>query len=619
MAAPFRKFLCSIVAPVLLLALNDAGTSLSQTTQPPRHTFTVTGKQFLADGKPYQIISGEMHYPRVPRAYWADRFQKAKAMGLNTITTYVFWNVHEPRPGVYDFSGQNDVAEYLREAQAAGLNVILRPGPYVCAEWELGGYPSWLLKDPTLVLRSTDPRYTAAVHRWFQRLGQEIQPLLLKNGGPIIAVQLENEYGSFGDDKAYLEGLKMELIVSGMGDTILYTADGPEQLPKGSLPELPAVINFGTGDAAGSFATLNRLRPDGPRMSGEYWAGWFDHWGSNHHETDGNKEAAELRWMLTQGYSVSIYMFHGGTSFGWMNGANSSGRDYQPDTTSYDYDAPLDERGEPRAKYFAFRKVIAETTATTPPPVPSPTQATVFPVATGTLTASLWRNLPTPKSSKTLLTFEDLDQSYGYVLYRTGLDAGEGGKLVIDGLHDYAQVYLDQRLVGALDRRLGTDTLNLPPQSNAATLDILVENSGRVNYTAAIRKERKGITGSVTLEGKPLEGWEIYSLPMKDPATLRFLPEPCNGPCFYQSRIDVAEPADTYFDTQTLHKGVLWVGCQALGRFWSIGPQFTLYAPGPWFRRGSNTITFFDLMGSSTDRLGTVAKPIFDATVSTQD
>jgi beta-galactosidase len=619
MATSLPRLLRTFAAPALLLALNSGEPLLAQVAAPPRHTFVVSGRQFFADGKPYQIISGEMHYPRVPRADWPDRFQKAKAMGLNTITTYVFWNVHEPRPGVYDFSGQYDVAEYIREAQAAGLNVILRPGPYVCAEWELGGYPSWLLKDPTLLLRSTDPKYTVAVHRWFQRLGQEIQPLLLKNGGPIIAVQLENEYGSFGDDKAYLEGLKKELIDSGMGDSILYTADGPELIPKGSLPELPAVINFGTGDAAESFATLDRLRPDGPRMSGEYWAGWFDHWGSNHHETDGSKEAAELRWMLTQGYSVSIYMFHGGTSFGWMNGANSSGKDYQPDTTSYDYDAPLDERGEPRAKYFAFRKAIAETTSTKPSPLPPSTHATTFAVAPEMRTASLWRNLPTPISSKKLLTFEDLDQAYGYVLYRTGLDAGQGGKLVLDGLHDYAQVYLDQKLVGTLDRRVGTNTLDLPPQANAATLDILVENSGRVNYTAAIRKERKGITGSATLGGRQLEGWEIYSLPMKDPGAVRFLPEPCEGPCFYQSRIDVTTPADTYFDTQALHKGMLWVGSQALGRFWSIGPQFTLYAPGPWFSRGSNTVTFFDLMGSSTDRLRTVDKPIFGATVSTRD
>jgi beta-galactosidase len=619
MAAIFPRILRRVVAAGSLFAVAWGARLLAQDAPQPRHTFVVSGDRFLADGRPYQIISGEMHYARVPRADWPDRFHKAKAMGLNTITTYAFWNVHEPRPGVYDFSGQNDIAEYIREAQAAGLNVILRPGPYICGEWELGGYPSWLLSDPNLILRSTEPHYTAAVHRWFQRLGKEVQPLLLKNGGPIIAVQLENEYGSFGDDKAYLEGLKQELIASGMGDSILYTADGPDLIPKGSLPELPAVINFGTGDAESSFATLERLRPNGPRMSGEYWAGWFDHWGSKHHETDGNKEAAELRWMLRRGDSVSMYMFHGGTSFGWMNGANSSGKDYQPDTTSYDYDAPLDERGEPRAKFFAFRKVIAETTGVAAPLVPPPTHAATFPIAAGMLTASLWRNLPVPTTSPTPLRFEDLGQSYGYVLYRTGLDEGQGGRLVLDGLHDYAQVYVDQQLVGTLDRRLGTDSLDLAAPAHAATLDILVENSGRVNYTAVIRKERKGITGGVTLAGKPLEGWEIYSLPMENPATLRFLPGPCEGPCFYQTQMEAAEPADTYIDTRALKKGMLWLGPHALGRFWSIGPQYTLYAPGPWLNRGSNSIVFFDLMGSSADRLGSLAEPVFGATVSTRD
>jgi len=601
-----------------LTAASDCQAQLAQTL-PAAHSFTVSGKQFLMDGKPYQIISGEMHYTRVPRAYWRDRLRKAKAMGLNTITTYVFWNVHEPRPGVFDFSGQNDIAEYIREAQAEGLNVILRPGPYVCAEWELAGYPSWLLKDRSLVLRSTDPKYTAAVTAWFARLGQEIKPLLLKNGGPIVAVQVENEYGSFGDDKSYLEGVKSELIDAGMGDTVLYTSNPPRDTANGSLPELPTVINFGTGDAAKGFAKLDRLRPDGPHMSGEYWAGWFDHWGGKHHETDGAEEAAELKWMLEQGYSVSIYMFEGGTNFGWMNGANSVGGNYQPDTTSYDYDAPLDEKGEPRAKFELFRKAITETTAAGPPALPKPAARAAFPVAPKMLTASLWRNLPTPTTSKTLLTFEDLDQSYGYVLYRTGLDEGDGGKLVLDGLHDYAQIYVDQELVGTLDRRLATDTLDIPRQTHAATLDILVENTGRLNFTSAIRTERKGLTGNVTLDGKQPKNWEIYSLPMDDLAHLRFLPEPCSGPCFFQTQMTVAHPADTYLDTRGLHKGMLWIGQQPLGRFWSVGPQFALFTPGPWLRTGSNPVTFFDLLGDASDNLKTSREPIFGAISSTRD
>jgi len=621
MPTPFRALLLCL--PLLTIGIPVSSQRVLASALAPdplsHHTFVVSGRQFLMDGKPYQIISGEMHYTRIPRAYWRDRLQKARAMGLNTITTYVFWNVHEPRPGLFDFSGQNDIGEFIREAQAAGLNVILRPGPYVCAEWELGGYPSWLLKDRSLVLRSTDPKYTAAVDAWFTRLAQEIKPLLLKNGGPIIAVQLENEYGSFGDDKSYLEGLKNELIATGIGDSLLYTADGPAELPKGSLPELPAVINFGTGDAHQAFAKLEQLRPDGPRMSGEYWAGWFDHWGDKHHITDGNEEAAELRWMLQQGYSVSMYMFEGGTSFGWMNGANSDGTNYQPDTTSYDYDAPLAENGEPRAKFFAFRKAIEDSTGVHPPKLPQEHAREAFPISPLTLSASLWRNLPTPVDSPTPLTFEDLNQSYGYVLYRTGIDAGDGGQLVLNGLHDYAQIYIDQQLVGTLDRRLGTDTLEIPRQNHTATLDILVENSGRVNFTKVIRTERKGLTGAVTLDGKAPRHWEIYSLPMDDLSRLRFLPEPCSGPCFFQSTLTVTKPADTYLDTRSLHKGFVWIGTTPLGRFWSVGPQFALYTPGCWLHPGRNTITLFDLLSDRTDTLKSTTEPIFSGSLATRD
>lgn len=279
----------------------------------PPKTFEVKGKSFLRNGQPHQVISGEMHYVRIPRAYWRDRLRKAKAMGLNTITTYAFWNAHEPRPGVYDFSGQNDIVAFIRDAQAEGLDVILRPGPYVCAEWELGGYPAWLLKDRKLVLRSTDPAYTAAVDRWLARLGQEVKPLLLKNGGPIVAVQLENEYGAFGDDQAYLRGLEASYKRAGFADGVLFTSNQGGDLAKGSLPNLPSVVNFGSGGAQSSVAKLEAYRPDGLRMVGEYWAGWFDKWGEEHHETDGKKEAEEMAYMLKRGYSISLYMVHGGS------------------------------------------------------------------------------------------------------------------------------------------------------------------------------------------------------------------------------------------------------------------------------------------------------------------
>src|SRR5579863_1540562 len=311
-------------------------------------------------------------------------------MGLNTVETYVFWNLHEPSPGVFDFSGQNDIAEFIREAQQEGLFVILRPGPYVCAEWEFGGYPAWLLHEPGMEVRSANPAFIAATSRWLHRLGQELAPLQSANGGPILAVQVENEYGSFGSDHDYMEQIHHLLVDSGFDKAMLYTADGADELANGSLPELPAVINFGSGEAKKEFAKLDKLRPNAPRMCGEYWDGWFDHYGDKHHVTDGAAEAAELRWMLEQGYSVNLYMFHGGTSFGWMNGANSNGTNYEPDTTSYDYDSPVSEGGELSPKFNLFRDVIRQATGIAPPEPPAPTPVKSRPDVELSNAASLW-------------------------------------------------------------------------------------------------------------------------------------------------------------------------------------------------------------------------------------
>lgn len=605
-----------------VLAFTAATSQHAQTQRGTVHTFTVSGRDFLMDGKPYQVISGEMHYPRIPREYWRDRLQKAKAMGLNTITTYAFWNLHEPRPGVYDFSGQNDLAAFMRAAQAEGLNVILRPGPYVCAEWELGGYPSWLLKDRTLILRSTNPAYHAAVQRWFQRLVTEVKPLLLKNGGPIIAVQVENEYGAFGDDLNYLRQVKEDMVHAGLGDGLMFTSNQASDLAKGSLPDLPATVNFGSGNAEASTAMLEKFRPNGPRMVGEYWAGWFDKWGEEHHETDGRKEAQEFQWMLEHGYSVSMYMFHGGSSFGWMNGADShTGKDYHPDTTSYDYDAPLDESGSPRYKYALLQQAIATATHTRPMSVPKASERRVFPIAAEKESASLWDNLPKPVRSETPLTFEDLDQNFGYVLYRSRLPAHAEGTLTINGLHDYAVVYVDRKRIGTLDRRLDQSTMTLPSGlRDGAVLDILVENTGRVNYSHAILTERTGITGTAMLDGTEIKGWEMFSLPMQNLSNLRFRSSACFGPCFFRTSMSVDHPADTFLDTRGLHKGQLWLDTHNLGRFWSIGPQFTLYAPGPWLHAGENPITWFDLEGDSqNETLTSVHDPVYGAVTHSRE
>lgn len=612
-----RKRISSILLSTLL-AYSGIQTWAIGSDLPPDHPspiFQADGDHFSLDGKPFRILSGEMHYARIPREYWRDRLKKARAMGLNTISTYVFWNLQEPKPGVYDFTGNNDIAEFIREAQQEGLYVILRPGPYVCAEWELGGYPSWLLKDRDLVLRSSDPKFMTPVARWFKRLGAELAPLQIGNGGPIIAIQVENEYGSFDSDHAYMEQIHHLLLDSGFTKAMLYTADGGDVLANGTLPELPAVVNFGQGDAQRSFALLAKFRPQSPRMAGEYWAGWFDHWGEKHQTTDAKKQADELTWMLSQGYSVNFYMIHGGTNFGWMNGANDNKGKYQPDVTSYDYDAPLNESGYPTTKYYAFRNIIAKTTGVAPPEIPKTPAAMTIPAFPLKDAASLWSSLPKPQVSKELLSMEDLDQSYGYILYRTKLEAASDGNLALEDLHDYARIYLDGVLVGSIDRRLGQTYLPLHISHSGVQLDILVENSGRVNYTKTIRGERAGITKQVLFAGAPVLDWEIYSLPMTDTGSLAYNTAACEGPCFYHATFSLTKTADTYLDTRKLSKGIVWINGKPLGRAWNVGPQDTLYLPAPWLKQGTNTVEVFDLDGKSGLTLEGLDHPILDGPV----
>lgn len=600
------------LATVFALLSAPANPRAQSAAAPAVHTFQANGNHFELDGKPFQIISGAIHYSRVPRAYWRDRLRKARAMGLNTVETYVFWNLHESSPGVFDFSGNNDISEFIREAQQEGLNVILRPGPYVCAEWEFGDYPAWLLRDPTMEVRSANPAFIAAVSRWFHRLGQELAPLQIGNGGPIIAVQVENEYGSFGSDHAYMEQIHHILIDSGFNKAMLYTADGADELANGSLPELPAVINFGTGDAKAEFAKFEKLRPNSPRMCGEYWDGWFDHYGEKHHTASGADEAAEFKWMLEQGYSVNLYMFHGGTSFGWMNGANSNGHNYEPDTTSYDYDAPVSEGGELAPKFFLFRDVIRKATGIAPPAPPDPTPVRTFEPVRLERSTSLWDNLPKPTQSNQTLSMEDVGQSYGYILYRTTIPHAQSGDLRIDEPHSYARIYLDGALVGSIDRRLNQSTLPLHVAHDNAQLDLLVENTGRVNFGHTIVHERAGITHQVLLSNTPLTGWQIYSLPMRDVSSLSYKPDKCSGACFYRATFAVDEPADTYLDTSSIGKGEVFINGQPLGRFWGVGPQGALYLPAPWLKKGENEVIVFDLDGQPDRTLNFLTQPKLD-------
>jgi beta-galactosidase len=572
---------------------------------------TIANGHFEFGGAPLQIVSGEMHYPRVPREYWRDRMRKARAMGLNTITTYVFWNLHEPKPGVFDFSGNLDVAAYLRTAQEEGLHVILRPGPYVCAEWDLGGLPAWLLADRSIVLRSADEKFLAPAERFLKRLGKELAPLQSTRGGPIIAVQVENEYGSFDNDKVYMGRIRDAIVAAGLNEALLYTADGPSQLPAGTLPDLPAVVNFGPGGAQQAFTALHAFRPDGPLMSGEYWAGWFDQWGQAHARTNGAQQAREIDWMLGQGGSVSLYMFHGGTTFGFMNGANLD-RTYRPQTSSYDYDSALDESGRPTPKYALFRDAIAKHfPALTLPDVPASPSPIAVPRFDLAESAALWPAVGRPVHSETIKTMEDVGQSYGYILYRTIIQGPKQGELVLTELHDYAVIFVNQQRVAVLDRRLNQNRTTIDLPAGPATLDILVENTGRINFKKDLRNERKGITESATLGGQALGGWDIYPLPMTDLSSAKFGKASTSAsPAFYRGRFDVTAPADTFLDLRGWEKGTVWVNGHQLGRFWNIGPQQTLYVPGPWLRRGANEIVVFDLGAATLHSIAGLAEPV---------
>ncbi len=573
---------------------------------------------FLLDGAPFQIISGEMHYPRVPREYWRDRLRKARAMGLNTISTYVFWNLHEPAPGRFDFTGQRDVATFIRTAAEEGLHVIVRPGPYVCAEWDLGGYPAWLLADPDIVLRSTDERFTRPAARWLMRLGRELAPLLSSRGGPIIAIQVENEYGSFDRDKAYLAWQRDALVRAGLDGALLYTADGGPQLPNGTLADLPAVVNFGEGEAEESFSRLAAFRPGGPMMTGEYWAGWFDQWGRRHSVTNAARQEAELAWMLERGYSVNLYMFHGGTTFGFMNGANLDRGRYLPQTSSYDYDAALNESGRLTPKYFAFREVIARHLQATLPPVPASDAPIAIPSIGLPATVSLWDVLPAAVHVERPRAMETFGQSYGYILYRTTVPGPARGDLVIGEVRDYVQVYLDGRLAGTLDRRLGGDRVPIDIPPSGARLDILVENSGRVNFTKALRDERKGIVQGVRLGDAELTGWDVYPLPMTSPPRAVPRTRSPGGPAFYQGTFRVPVAGDTFLDTRGWDKGTVWINGHHLGRFWSIGPQQTLYVPGPWLRSGTNDIVVFSLASPRRRTMQGLTAPVFATPAATR-
>jgi len=564
-------------------------------------TFATDNSRFLLDGKPFRILAGAMHYFRVPPAYWQDRLLKLRAMGLNTVETYVAWNLHEPKPGTFRFDAGLDLVRYLTVAAELGLHAIVRPGPYICSEWDLGGLPAWLLSDPAMRLRCSHPPYLQAVDRFFDALLPRLAPLQVAHGGPILAMQVENEYGSYGNDQAYLRHLVEAMRARGV-DVLLFTSDGPrdETLRAGTLPGILKTVNLASGVEA-ALGKLREYQPDGPLMVTEFWDGWFDHWGEEHHTRAPEDTAAALEKILQAGASVSLYMFHGGTNAGFMNGANSDGGCYQPTITSYDYDAPLSEAGDPTLKYWALRDVISrhEPLPGTPLPSPAPRLA-LGPVDLSESVKLLdaLDSLSSPIQLAAPQPMEMLGQSFGFTLYRTQVAGPAQPSLTVRGLHDRAQVFLDRQPIGVLERATPDTGLSLAIPQRGATLDILVENMGRVNFGPNLL-DRKGITGGVLLGDQYLFGWTLFPLPLDDLSKLRFEPSSTTGgPAFYHGRFTVTDPGDTFLALPGWTKGVCWVNGHNLGRYWRTGPQRTLYIPAPLLVKGKNDLVVLELHGT---------------------
>ena len=609
--------------------------------------FATEGDHFILDGKPFKVLSGELHYARIPREYWHARLKMAKAVGLNTIATYVFWNVHEPQPGQYNFSGQYDVAAFVKAAQEEGLYVILRSGPYACAEWDLGGLPAWLLADPksAQAIRTNDPAFMNPAERWITRLSKEVLPLQVGRGGPILMTQIENEYGQFGDDHTYISHLHDIYVKLGFTDSLLYTADNWRHIPEGSIPGLFAATNFGIGNHQRGMDNLASTRPGQALFVSEYWPGWFDHWGHPHETRPVAPQIADIDYILNRGAGINIYMFHGGTSFGFMAGSSYLNDKFEPDVTSYDYDAPLDESGRPTPKYFAYRKELAKWSPcgneSCLPPVPPSQPIITIPTIVFSEAAPLWDNLPSPIASALPAPMETFGQNFGYILYRTQLPQPVGGNLIIKDVHDFAAVYLNG--LATQDRRNAAPDGSLPPipvrTTGPAQLDILVANDGRVNVDHTMRAETKGITELVVLDGRPLSDWRVYTLPMTVlPDTFRGWAPPASHssppdrpiwsegppppldrgfpPMFFHARFTLKAPGDTFLDTRNLGKGAVWINGHNLGRFWSVGPQNTLYVPGPWLHKGVNEIVVFDLLPQAHESVEGLDHPILDGPVS---
>ena len=637
-----------IFRKLALAAMLMAAPSLMSAANNKPGDFTVGDKTFLLNGQPFIVKAAEVHYPRIPRPYWEHRIKMCKALGMNAVCIYIFWNIHEQQEGVFDFTGNNDVAEFCRLAQKNGMYVIVRPGPYVCAEWEMGGLPWWLLKKKDIKLRERDPYFMERVKIFEEKVGEQLAGLTIQNGGPIIMIQVENEYGSYGEDKPYVSEIRDCLREiyrptplphrEGPGEgLLLFQCDWSSNFTKNGLDDLVWTMNFGTGaNIDDQFRRLGELRPNAPKMCSEFWSGWFDKWGARH-ETRPAKDMVEgMDEMLSKGISFSLYMTHGGTSFGHWAGANSPG--FAPDVTSYDYDAPINEYGLATPKFWELRKMMEKyNDGKKMPAVPkAPMPIITVPKFELTEFAPLISAITKPVNGA-IKTFEEMDMGWGTMMYSTRLPEITSQSVLSGEFHDFAQVFIDKKYIGKIDRVKNEKSLTLPAVKKGAELIIIVEGMGRINFGRAI-KDFKGIVGNVTLTTETDEAeivltpknWMNVAIP-DDYETAKNALDMVKGvndqvtagkvkgsvpalaftqgyegskklgdimkPGYHRGYFNLKKVGDTFLNFETWGKGQVYVNGHAMGRIWSIGPQQTLYVPGCWLKKGKNEVIVLDVVG----------------------
>lgn len=619
-----KRLFCRMAKTLLTLATGLICAASSDAASFEANDFRVGKKEFLLNGKPFVIRAGELHYPRIPKPYWDHRIKMTKALGMNAVCIYLFWNYHEKNMDEFNFKGDRDIAEFVRLIQKNGMYCILRPGPYVCAEWEMGGLPWWLLKKKDVRIRTfQDPFFRERAKKWFREVGKQLAPYQIQNGGPIILVQVENEYAGFGNDSEYMKETRDILRESGFDKVEMVRCDWDSNYMRYKLDDVAIALNFGAGSNIESkFSGLQKTHPDMPLMCGEYWTGWFDAWGRRHETRSVSSFIGSLKDMMDRRISFSLYMAHGGTTFGIWSGANTP--PYRSFTSSYDYNAPISEAGWRTDKFDAVRALLKDylNPGEALAPVPDELPVMEIPEIRFSQFANLFDNLPDPVRSETVMPMEMYDQGYGSILYRTKLPQSAAGKTIrIREPHDWAVVYLNGKRLAVFDRGKQQEALAvLPKFSGKATLDIFVENNGRVNFGPGII-DRKGITESVELlsgeGGTPVElkNWQVFRLPVDSEfrRAKKWTTKLPNGPAWYKGSFRIeGKPADTFLDMSKWGKGMVWVNGRNLGRFWRIGPQQTLFLPGCWLKEGENKILVFDAFPQENPVVSGIKTPILD-------